>query len=370
MHLEPHALAAGLTKLRPGSVVDVHKLTTDGRSWVLHARRFWPSNSEQFEQIWASHPPSKPTGMIYGKPVTFHRYQQAYGYDYKFTGQVSKALPLSAAPSPAETVLHGLRSVESDAEPQNSALFNFYDGGSDYMGAHSDDERQLHRGAPIFSLSWCHPRTHQRRFRLLPKDGVTDACVPAAWRVGNLKGALVMLGDGDLIVMGGACQTTHKHEVMIARSKELSELHGRRINLTVRSFADETAAVTTAAPVSAAASAAAAASSSAMNVATEPQRPEGVTASAAPAAVPPPPVQPPMPQPTADADAVAAAAPGEWTCSRCTLHNSAAARVCDACEAPRGGGTHDHDHEEAAKRQRLASGGGKAQTLDSLWSRK
>ena len=101
MHLEPHALAAGLTKLRPGSVVDVHKLTTDGRSWVLHARRFWPSNSEQFEQIWASHPPNKPTGMIYGKPVTFHRYQQSFGYDYKFTGQVSKALPLSAVPSPA-----------------------------------------------------------------------------------------------------------------------------------------------------------------------------------------------------------------------------------------------------------------------------
>ena len=245
---DPNALAAGLVKLCPGVTVDVHRLTTDGRSWVLLARRFWPSSDADFEETWATHPSHKPTGLMYGKSVTFHRYQQSYGYDYKFTGQVAAALPLTAVPAPATVVLDALRSVESAAEPQNSALFNFYDGGSDYMGAHSDDERQLHRGAPILSLSWCHPRPHQRRFRLLPKDGVRDACVPSAWRVGGLKGAVVMLGDGDLIVMGGACQTTHKHEVMPARTRELSEQHGRRINLTVRSFADDSAAVTTAAP--------------------------------------------------------------------------------------------------------------------------
>lgn len=251
MHNDPHALATALTKLRPGATVDYHRLTTDGRSWVLFARRFWPSSDAEFEETWATHPPDQPTGTIYGKTVTFHRYQQSYGCDYKFTNQVAAALPLTAAPAPAAAVLDALRSVEAAAEPQNGALFNFYNGGSDYMGKHSDEERQLHRGAPIFSLSWCHPRrTHQRRFRLLPKDDVRDACAPSAWRDGSLKSqnALVMLGDGDLIVMGGACQTTHKHEVMQARSKELSEQHGRRINITVRSFADDSAAVTTAAP--------------------------------------------------------------------------------------------------------------------------
>jgi alkylated DNA repair dioxygenase AlkB len=244
---DPHALAAALTKLRPGATVDFHKLTTDGRSWVLFSRRFWPSSTADFEQTWATHPPNEPTGRIHNREVTFHRYQQSYGYDYKFAGQVAAALPLTAAPAPAAAVLDALRSVEA-AAPQNSALFNFYDGGSHYMGAHSDDEKQLHSGAPILSLSWCHPRTHKRRFRLLPKDDVRDACMPSAWRVGSLKGALVMLGDGDLIVMGGACQTTHKHEVMQARSKELSEQHGRRINITVRSFADDSAAVATTAP--------------------------------------------------------------------------------------------------------------------------
>ena len=54
-----------------------------------------------------------------------------------------------------------------------------------------------------------------------------------------------MLGDGDLLVMGGDLQTTHVHEVMLGRSKEPSEQNGRRINITVRSFADASAAVTT-----------------------------------------------------------------------------------------------------------------------------
>ena len=244
MHVDPHAMAAALQSLRPGATVDVHKLTNDGRSWVLFSRRFWPSSTPVFEETWATHPPNKPTGMMYGKPVTFQRYQQSYGYDYKFTGQVAAALPLTAVPAPAAPVLDALRSVQAAAEPQNSALFNFYDGGSDYMGAHSDKEAQLHRGAPILSLSWCHPRTHQRRFRLLPKDGARGTCVPPAWRVGRLKGATVVLGDGDLLVMGGDLQTTHVHEVMRGRSNEPSE-NGRRINITVRSFADASAAVTT-----------------------------------------------------------------------------------------------------------------------------
>ena len=244
MHVDPHAMAAALNKLRPGATVDVHKLTNDGRSWVLFSRRFWPSSTPVFEETWATHPPNKPTGMMYGKPVTFQRYQQSYGYDYKFTGQVAAALPLTAVPAPTAPVLDALRSVQAAAEPQNSALFNFYDGGSDYMGKHSDKEAQLHRGAPILSLSWCHPRTHQRRFRLLPKDGARGTCVPQAWRMGSVKGATVVLGDGDLLVMGGDLQTTHEHEVMRGRSNEPSE-NGRRINITVRSFADASAAVTT-----------------------------------------------------------------------------------------------------------------------------
>lgn len=41
----------------------------------------------------------------------------------------------------------------------------------------------------------------------------------------------LQVGDGDLIVMGGDCQKTHKHEV-----PKTSQLVGRRINATFRTF--------------------------------------------------------------------------------------------------------------------------------------
>ena len=52
------------------------------------------------------------------------------------------------------------------------------------------------------------------------------------------------LGDGDLLVMGGRCQMTHKHEVprlprheLPGKEDEERQREMRRINLTFRSFA-------------------------------------------------------------------------------------------------------------------------------------
>ena len=39
-------------------------------------------------------------GKLFGKEVTFKRYQQSFGADYAFSGQVAKAHPLSAEESP------------------------------------------------------------------------------------------------------------------------------------------------------------------------------------------------------------------------------------------------------------------------------
>ena len=354
MLTEAQTLAARLTAIRPAVTIDVHSLTADGRSWILHARRFWPSDKEAFETVWATHPPTRPMGVIYGKPVTFHRYQQAYGFDYRFTGQTAAALPLAAVPAPIVPVIDALRRVESDIEPQNSALFNFYEGGSDYMGAHSDDERHLHSSAPILSLSWCQPQAHVRRFRLLPKDGVRDAVVPPAWRDAKLKGAVVVLGDGDLVVMGGACQRTHKHEVMKAGNRRaIHELQGRRINLTVRSFEESPAATRAAsaaavAPFAAAASPPAALAARGMAACADGSAPlSSAAARDSPGSLTP--LSPAAALGPASALG-AAAAPDEadeeagWECAACTLINPPLAPLCAACEAARG-----------AKRQRRLS---------------
>ena len=126
-----------------------------------------------------------------------------------------------------------------------------YADGSHYIGPHSDDETQLAPGAPIYSVSW----GATRRFRLLPKKKPmsnqgrqTNAPIKTklvapnsdttleTTTLGRLAADAMKLdlevGDGDLIVMGGDCQKTHKHEVPKTR-----QLVGRRINATFRTFA-------------------------------------------------------------------------------------------------------------------------------------
>ena len=129
--------------------------------------------------------------------------------------------------------------------PKVFASFTRYADGSHYIGPHSDDETQLAAGAPIFSISW----GATRRFRLLPRrktasnrdqkavsddygsTGSTDACGASGRPAAPVKLDLEV-ANGDLVVMGGDCQKTHKHEVPKTR-----QLVGRRINATFRTFA-------------------------------------------------------------------------------------------------------------------------------------
>lgn len=176
-----------------------------------------------------------------GKSVDFPRRTAHYGaFDYKYTGQVQKAVPIQDAPALVRDACSTLSSL-TDLKEHNAVLMNWYDASlGEYMGAHSDDERELITGAPIISLSWCSPSAHFRRFRLTPRPGVGDALLPAG-EGGKMPGVL-HLRDGCLVVMGGDCQATHKHELMKVRSREPEESAGRRINLTVRAFSGASAA--------------------------------------------------------------------------------------------------------------------------------
>ena len=178
----------------------------------------------------------------------------------------------------------------------NMALQNWYRA-EDSISAHSDDEPQHVPRAPIFSFSWGAPR----RFVLKPKqtaigngvvtthEGATATAAEAAALTtttttttttrttrgpakaaggggggGAAAGAVrceLLLRDGDVVVMGGACQETHKHfappltkpELAALRGEApgpacpaaaaidplLALLEGRRVNLTVRCTRDE-----------------------------------------------------------------------------------------------------------------------------------
>jgi len=197
-------------------------LTDGGSSWLWLVKRMLPSDAESFDALWRRHPPQLGTGRLFGQEVTFHRYQQTFGIDYAFTGQKARAAPLTEAAAPevfhAKEALRGwleLSRRDLSGLRYEACLVNWYDGGEHWIGAHADDERGLVPKAPVFSLSWGETRA----FKLAPKTAG-----------GGLRMDLE-LEDGDVLVMGGECQRTHKHQI-----PRDTKCHGRRIGLTFRCF--------------------------------------------------------------------------------------------------------------------------------------
>jgi hypothetical protein len=57
-------------------------------------------NDLQFEELWNIHPDEFHEIMMHGRPVKTPRWQQAYGKDYHYTGNVNKALPVPSRLQP------------------------------------------------------------------------------------------------------------------------------------------------------------------------------------------------------------------------------------------------------------------------------
>ena len=198
-------------------------LNHEGTSWV--DAKFLPKkkvpDKEEFTKIWELHPPERGKGMIMGKIIEFPRWQQSYGLPYTFTGIRHKALPI---PNELLPYLEFANSDQPEGWKFNQILLNWYGDGSDYIGPHSDSEKQLKKGPNGETLVWS--ATFQegdlpRTFRLKPKTGGKDRLD-------------ITLDHGLILVMGGLCQVTHKHQVPKVNRKP--ERFGKRINLTFRVF--------------------------------------------------------------------------------------------------------------------------------------
>lgn len=208
--------------------VDLHSLTDDGASWVMVVRKMCPASDDAFEAAWETRPQDRPTGMIMGRMTPFPRRTRAFGKDYSFSGQTAQSLPVDDMPDLCKSYRTTLAAI-LDTAP-NGSLLNWYNAiEGDYIGQHADDERSLCKDRPIFSATWCKPDAHFRRFRLVPKT------------VGQTLTLDVQ--NGDVIVMGGTCQATHKHEVMKPRKRVRDESLGRRINQTDRYFSSASPAL-------------------------------------------------------------------------------------------------------------------------------
>ena len=167
-------LVQALAKLRPAASAPLPlPLTEDWGSWLIYAPQWWPLAEDEFESVWSTRPETRLSVFLSGKSYESPRWAQAYGHDYRFSGQRSTAKSWEESPTPVQSVWRSI-SRHPETFSQNAALVNYYLVSSkaegpwlvqgdaerpekerkpfaDRIGSHSDDEKEAISRSPIFS---------------------------------------------------------------------------------------------------------------------------------------------------------------------------------------------------------------------------
>lgn len=159
------------------------------------------------EIVWRSE-----TIMMFGKPVMQPRRTALYGDEgltYRYSGRTMHPMPWT----PALLTLKAI--AEAYAQTTfSTVLLNLYRNGSDSMGWHRDNERELGPEPTIASISLGTTRLFQCKRRTDPSLRVS-----------------LPLTNGSLLVMKGAMQEHWYHQV--PKERRVTE---PRINLTFRAI--------------------------------------------------------------------------------------------------------------------------------------
>lgn len=160
-----------------------------------------------FEVLWDLHPVDYYRITIMGKEIPTPRWQQAYGFDYAYSGARQQARPINDALRPIYTW------SQTHLHPDiNGLLLNWYDGKKGhYIGAHRDPD--LVKGSPIVTLSLGEERLFRFRQYGQKGNGYQDFLVK----------------DGTLLLIPWATNQRWTHEV--PRFKRYQE---RRLSITLR----------------------------------------------------------------------------------------------------------------------------------------
>jgi alkylated DNA repair dioxygenase AlkB len=168
-------------------------------------------DAARFEELWALHPDAYHVIHMPGGPVPTPRWQQAFGRDYRYTGQVNAALPVPP-------LLEPLRAWAREAihDRLDALLVNWYDGDlGHYIGPHHDTTKQMVPDAPIVTVSL----GEERVFRLTHPETKERRDFPAR--------------DGTVFILPYATNLAWKHQVPRSAKRR-----GRRISVTLRAFED------------------------------------------------------------------------------------------------------------------------------------
>lgn len=180
---------------------DVQRIQLDDASWIDIARGWLQGSDTVFDRLVASLPLRQRTDVkMYDRLVDEPRLTAWWHVD-------------SANPEPLPILTH-LRALLSDhyGEDLRSIGFNLYRDGRDSVAWHGDRHRHVVTD-PIVAIVSVGAR---RPLRLRPRGGGASL----GWD----------LGDGDLFVMGGACQHHWEHTVPKVRHA------GPRLSITFRNL--------------------------------------------------------------------------------------------------------------------------------------
>ncbi len=195
------SLFGTLTPEFDSSFAEAVRLDLDHTTWVELAPGWLRGADEVFDELAATLPFRQRTGVrMYDQMVDEPRLSAWWREE----GGEPEPMPL----------LHEMRLVlaERYREPFDSIGFNLYRDGNDSVAWHGDRHRHVVSNPVIAIVSVGAPRP----LRLRPRGGGSSL----SWSLGN----------GDLFVMGGACQHTWEHTVPKVRVTT-----GPRMSITFRS---------------------------------------------------------------------------------------------------------------------------------------
>lgn len=136
----------------------------------------------------------EPLFKTYGRDAKMHRSMAMFGSDYKFS---KITIPNNPIPKFIKRLLNKVN--KKLGTNYNAVLVNVYENGSKYIGAHSDDERELSKDNQVAGISI----GATRKLRIKPKE--KDNCPE---KIPDLD-----MDNGMLFVMGGDFQTHFTHEI-------------------------------------------------------------------------------------------------------------------------------------------------------------
>jgi alkylated DNA repair dioxygenase AlkB len=187
-----------------------HELGDGHRLFVARLPDHLRWDPATFAAAWTLHPEVRPTIVMHGRAVQVPRWQQAYGLDYRFSGQTSPATPVPPLLVP---VLGWVREAVHPA--LNALLVNWYEGPGHYIGPHHDATARMLPGAPIVTASFGEERAFRPR-RGTGRERQTRDFAAA---------------DGTVFVLPRDTNDVWKHSV-----PKSVRYTGRRISVTIRGF--------------------------------------------------------------------------------------------------------------------------------------